>query len=70
MVVQIAIQQNTCIDTRRFWITDRIKRGQIELKHTVTLEMIADVLTKPVQGLLFFNLRNRLLGYELPNDTS
>jgi hypothetical protein len=58
------------IDTRRFWITDRIKRGQIELKHTVTLEMIADVLTKPVQGLLFFNLRNRLLGYELPNDTS
>jgi hypothetical protein len=55
------------VETRYFWMHDRIKRGQIELKHTVTLAMIADVLTKPVQGLLFFDLRNRLLGYELPN---
>ena len=55
------------VETRYFWMHDRIKRGQIELKHTVTLAMIADILTKPVQGLLFFDLRNRLLGYELPN---
>ena len=64
MVDPIVIQH---VETRYFWMHDRIKRGQIELKHTVTLAMIADILTKPVQGLLFFDLRNRLLGYELPN---
>jgi len=52
------------VDIRYFWMCDRIKRKQIELKHVVTLLMIADVLTKPVQGLLFVDLRSRLLGYD------
>ena len=52
------------VDTRYFWMCDRTKRKQVELKHVVTLLVIADVLTKPVQGLLLIDLRSRLLGYD------
>ena len=52
------------VDIRYFWMNDRIKRKQIELQHVATLLMIADILTKPVQGLLFNDLRSRLLGYD------
>jgi len=51
------------VDIRYFWICDRVKRKQIELKHVITTLMIADILTKPVQGLLFVDLRTKLLGY-------
>ena len=52
------------VDIRYFWTCNGIKRKQIELKHVVTLLMIADILTKPVQGILFNDLRGRLLGYD------
>ena len=49
------------ISIRYFFIRDIIKRELINLTHTPTSEMIADILTKPIQGKLFLNLRSRLM---------
>jgi hypothetical protein len=36
------------IDVRYKWIQDRIKKGQFNIKHVPTTEMVADGLTKPL----------------------
>ena len=41
-----------------------LDNGEFTLSHCPTQEMIADILTKPLQGSQFIKLRNRLLGYE------
>jgi hypothetical protein len=51
------------IDIRYFFVTDRIKSGDIIIQHMGTENMIADLLTKPLQGELFARLRDLLLGY-------
>jgi len=51
------------INIRFFFIKDRIAAGEIELKYKPTAEMIADILTKPLQGTLFRRLRNILLNW-------
>jgi len=51
------------ISIRYFFVTDRIKSGEIKLQHMGTEDMIADILTKPLQGELFRKLRDLLLGY-------
>ena len=51
------------ISIRYFFVTDRIKSGEIKLQHMGTEDMIADILTKPLQGELFKKLRDLLLGY-------
>jgi hypothetical protein len=43
---------------------DRIKSEGIEIRHCPTEEMLADFLTKPLQGALFRKFRDVLLGYE------
>lgn len=52
------------INLRYFWIKDRIQAGEITLEHLPTSEMIADILTKPLQGNLFRQMRSRLLNWE------
>jgi hypothetical protein len=54
------------INIRQFFISDIIKRGEIKLKYVKTEDQIADLLTKPLQGLQFLKLRNLLLNYN-PN---
>lgn len=50
------------IDIRYFCITDRVKSGQIDIEYCPTEEMIADFFTKPLQGRLFREHRNSILG--------
>ena len=52
------------IDIRFFWIKDRVKDGEIELRHCPTLQMLADFFTKPLQGALFRKFRDVILGYK------
>lgn len=52
------------INLRYFWIKDRIEAGEIQLEHLPTTEMIADILTKPLQGNLFRQMRSALLNWE------
>jgi hypothetical protein len=44
-------------------VRDLVERGEVVLKYCPTKLMVADILTKPLQGKLFRDLRDILLGY-------
>ena len=49
------------VNIRYFFLTDRIKTNEIKIEYKSTKEMLADILTKPLQGEQFRALRNQLL---------
>jgi hypothetical protein len=49
------------IAIRYFFIKDRITSGEIQVLYKPTLEMTADIMTKPLTGNLFKKLRDQLL---------
>lgn len=51
------------IAIKYFWVTNRIKNGDIKVVYCPTEEMLADFMSKPVQGTLFKNLRAVLMGW-------
>jgi hypothetical protein len=51
------------IALRYFFITDRIRSGEIKLQYINTDAQIADILTKPLQGEHFRRLRKLLLNW-------
>jgi hypothetical protein len=52
------------IAIRYFFVKDRIESGEVALEHLSTDEMLADYLTKPLQGVLFRDMRRKLLNWE------
>ena len=50
------------ITIRYFFITDVLKRENIQMRHCPTTRMLADLYTKPLQGTLFVNMRNVIMG--------
>jgi hypothetical protein len=56
-------QKSRHIHNRFFWITDRLKTDGITIRHCPTTVMLADFLTKPLQGSLFRKFRDAMLGY-------
>ena len=50
------------INLRYFWITDCLRREKIDMQYCPTECMLADFLTKPLQGSLFTRFRSVLLG--------
>ena len=50
------------IHIRYFFITDRIKHKEVKVEYCSTGEMIADFMTKLLQGSIFIKFRNLLLG--------
>ena len=50
------------INIRYFFVVDRIENAEIEVRYLPSEKMVADILTKPLQGSLFRYLRSRLLG--------
>ena len=48
---------------RYFFIKQYIDSGEFIIEYTPTDVMIADILTKPLQGKKFIALRDKLLGY-------
>ena len=51
------------IAIRFFFVSDRVNSNEIKLEYLETENMIADVLTKPLQGELFKMLRDKLLNW-------
>jgi hypothetical protein len=52
------------VDVKYFFVKQYIQNGKIVLKHCPTADMVADILTKPLQGYHFERLRDLLLGYK------
>jgi hypothetical protein len=52
------------IKVRYFFMREKVETGEIKIKHTGTDNMVADILTKPLQGKLFLRLRGMLLGQQ------
>jgi hypothetical protein len=52
------------IDINFFFLHDRIKSDHIIITYKSTKEMIADLLTKPLQGKLFHELRDQVLNVQ------
>jgi len=50
------------MNVRYFFIKDRIDSREIAVEYMHTKSMWADILSKPVQGKLFVDLRDRLMG--------
>jgi ABC-type nitrate/sulfonate/bicarbonate transport system substrate-binding protein len=48
---------------RYYWVKDRMEAKEIEVVYCPTEDMIADILTKPLVGTQFINLRNALLNW-------
>jgi ribonuclease HI len=51
------------IAIRYFYLSDKIIRGEVAMEYLPTDQMTADILTKPLQGQQFINLRNELLNW-------
>jgi hypothetical protein len=50
------------IKVRYFFITDRISKGEVRVEWCPTKEMVADFMTKPLQGALFKKFRDLIMG--------
>jgi hypothetical protein len=49
------------INIHYFFITDRIKAGEVKVEYCPTGEMIANYFTKPLQGSLFKRFRDMIM---------
>ena len=50
------------IRIKYFFIIDRVKDNELKIIYCPTKEMVADFFTKPLQGVVFINHRNAILG--------
>jgi len=49
------------ISIRNFWLKDKVSQGDIVIEYLPTEDMIADLLTKPLQGELFYKFRKQIM---------
>jgi hypothetical protein len=52
------------INVRFFFVKDRVDAGELEIVYVPTEDLVADVMTKPLQGSRFRALRTKLMGME------
>jgi len=56
------------LDVRCFFVTDKIKKGNVKISYCPTHEMIGVFFTKPLQGAQFVCMRSKILN--LPSNAS
>ena len=56
------------LDIRYFFVTDKIKKGDVRVSYCPTHEMIGDFFTKPLHWTQFIHMRSKILN--LPSDAS
>ena len=49
------------INIRYFYIKDCLDKGYLSIEHCGTDDMIADIMTKPLQGIKFRKFRRMIL---------
>ena len=60
--VRVCGPRTRSIHIRYFYATERVKDGTITITYCPTKEIVADYLSKPLQGNLFRLHRNTLMG--------
>lgn len=58
------------LNVRFFFVTDKIKKRELEIGWCPTEDMIGDYATKPVQGSLFRKFRDMIMGVVPPKSPS
>ena len=53
------------MNIRYFWTKERVDMGELKIVYMPTDDMIADILTKPLQGDKFIALRRLLLNWDI-----
>jgi hypothetical protein len=53
------------INIRYFWTKEQMDEGKLAVEHIGTDDMIADILTKPLQGEKFISLRRMLMNLKV-----
>lgn len=51
------------LEARRAIVNEQINEGSVIVEYMNTKDMIADVLTKPLGGLLYYKFANILMGH-------
>ena len=62
---QSSSQRTRAINIRYFFITDQVKRKNVSIEYCPTKMMLADYMTKPLQGAQFKKFRDEILGDEI-----
>ena len=57
-------QRTRHINIRYFFVTDRVNKNEVEMVYCPTGEMMADLLTKPLQGSQFKKFRDAILNIQ------
>ena len=57
-------KRSKVLNVRYFFISDQIEQGNVMVEYKPTGEMLADFLTKPLQGSAFQKFRSQLMGCE------
>ena len=55
-------KRNCALNVRYFFVTDQVEKGNMEIKHCPSENMIGDFFTKPLQGSKFREFRRDILG--------
>ena len=57
-------KRTRAFNIRYFFLTDQIEKGNLSVAYCPTLEMIADCMSKPLQGGLFHKFRKMIMGHD------
>jgi hypothetical protein len=49
------------LNVRYYFVTDKIKKGEVKVAYCPTRDMLGDFFTKPLQGSIFVNMRAKIL---------
>jgi Reverse transcriptase (RNA-dependent DNA polymerase)/Zinc knuckle len=60
-------QRTRHINIRYYFVTDQVKKNHIQIQYCPTETMVADILTKPLQGSLFRQFRKLILNLSADN---
>ena len=55
-------KRSRAINIRYFFVTDHVEKGNVSIEYCPTDQMIADFMTKPLQGEKFREFRGAILG--------
>ena len=56
-------KRTRAFDIRYFFLTDRIEKGNLAVEYCPATGMVADYMSKPLQGKLFHEFRKAIMGH-------